>query len=366
MLMVLNERTWTRRALLQSGVASGAAALGLGACGNEGTKTATLDWLTWSDHYLTAQLREVQQQTGLSARPKLISDNNEVYLKLRTSARQLDVITGDSLWLSKYGEEGLISSFDFDDIAASEQLYSAAKNVDFWQDGSKSWVYPTSWSTVLSFYDPKHVSPAPTSWDVFTDPKYRKRVVMGNQPTDIMAFAGCATGAKEPYGMTTDELSDAKEWLRKVKPNILKLTSQGGEIVQSFVRGEAWLAPIDLGYDVRVKEAGGPSLRSFTPSEGTVGWAGGMSVVRASDQVDAIPRWFDAMEQAEYVAQLFIEYGPPWFNEKAYKLLVNKGKKERADRFLFNKPEQAFEATLKGPSESPQEYVDAFNEVLGG
>lgn len=367
MTMVASERTWTRRALLRAGAASGTA-MWLAGCGSAGEKTATLDWLTWSASYLREpdQLAAVRKKTGVAARPKLVSDNNEVYLKLRTSAKQVDVVTGDSLWLAKYGKEDLTSSFDLSDIAASDQLYSAAKHVDFWAEGTDTYAYPANWSTVLGFYNPKHVSPAPTSWEAFTDPRYRKRVVMENQPTDIMAFAGCATGAKEPYGMTAGELADAKAWLRKVKPNILKLTSQGGEIVQSLANEEAWLAPVDLGFDVRVKESGGPTIKSFTPSEGTVGWVGGVGIAAQSDERDVVPRWLNAMQQAEYIAQNFLDNGPPWFNEKAYRLLVDKGKKERADRFFYDKPELAFEATLKGPSKNPQAYVDAFNEVLGG
>jgi hypothetical protein len=87
--------------------------------------------------------------------------------------------------------------------------------------------------------------------------------------------------------------------------------------------------------------------------------------VSASENKEAFPEFLDKAERAEYIAQNFLKNGRPLFNEKAYKLLVDQGHKERADQFLYNDPEAAAKMTLKGPSGYEQAYVDAFNEVFG-
>jgi len=373
------ERRLTRRQALHLGAAS-SLALYLAACGGDdgggggnqtggggGGGAATLNWMTWSDHYIDKpnQLGEVRTKTQVGARPQLFSDNSEAYLKLQQAPEQLDVVSGDSLWIAKYGDEEMITSFDLADVPASTQLYSVAKEVDFWTDGSNYWGYPFGWSSILIFYNPKHVTPAPTSWEVLTDSKYRGKITVENQPTDVMAFAGTAIGAKEPFNMSPDEIAQAKEFLKQVKPNILKLVAQNQEAVRALTTEEAWNSTGNLGYDIRVKEAGGPDIQSVVPSEGTVGWADAESLVAVSDNHEAALRWLDAMEQAEYIAENFMINGRPLFNEKAYKILVDRGEKERADRFLYNQPEQAFEMTLKGPSGDTQAYIDAFNEVFG-
>ncbi|HEY7198302.1 MAG TPA: ABC transporter substrate-binding protein [Gaiellaceae bacterium] len=323
--------------------------------------------MTWSDHYLTDpnQLAQVRSKTQVGARPQLFSDNSEAYLKLQQAPEQLDVVSGDSLWVAKYGAESLITSFDLESIPASSQLYSVAKQVDFWTDGSNYWGYPFGWSSILIYFNPKYVKPAPTSWDALIDPKYKGKITVENQPTDVMAFAGCATGAAKPYDMTEDEIAKAKDWLTQLKPNVFKLVSQNQEAVKALTDEEAWLATGNLGYDIRVKEAGGPDIESIVPPEGTVGWADAEALVAVSDKHEQTLKWLDGMEQAEYIAQNFITNGRPLFNEKAYKLLVNQGEKERADRFYYNEPEQAFQMTLKGPSGNTQAYIDAFNEVFG-
>ena len=77
----------------------------------------------------------------------------------------------------------------------------------------------------------------------------------------------------------------------------------------------------------------------------------------------AAPR--QVAEQAEYMAQNFLKYGRPLFNEQAYKLLVNQGQQERADRLLYNKPETVVDMALKGPGASTQGAIDIWNEVFG-
>ncbi len=188
---------------------------------------------------------------------------------------------------------------------------------------------------------------------------------MENQPTELLAFSGSATGAKKPYDMTPDEMSRAKDFLKQVKPNVLKLVAQNTEAVRALTNEEAWISTGNLGYDVRVEEAKGPEIKSVIPKEGTVGWADAESIVAVSENHEATLRWLNAMQKADYIADNFMTNARPLFNEKAYKILVNRGEQERADRLLFNEPEKAFELTLKGPAADTQSYIDAFNEVFG-
>jgi spermidine/putrescine-binding protein len=371
------ERRVTRREAIRLGTL-GTFSLYLASCGGGGNgsaagtttaskRAATLNWLTWQDHYVTKpnQLAQVRSKTKAQARPQLFSDNADAYLKVKQTGDQFDIVSGDALWVTKYFKDGLTESFDLASIPTSSQLYSVAKDVDFWKDGSDHLGYPFGWSSILIFYNPKYVKTAPTSWEALLDPKYKGRVAVENQPTDVTAFAGRATGAKEPFDMTPDELKQAGAFLKQLKPNILKLLAQSEEAVRALADESVWMATGNLGYDVRVKEAGGPTIKSSLPSEGTVGWADAEMKVKASKNKDVFASFLGAMEQAEYIAANFLANGRPLFNEKAYKILVNQGQKERADRFYYNEPDKAFEMTLKGPSQNAQAYTDTFNEVFG-
>jgi spermidine/putrescine transport system substrate-binding protein len=328
-------------------------------------QAVTLNWETWNDHYLPAQLTAVQKETGIQARPSLESDDIDGYLKIKQTGSQFAFESTDALWAPKFFKDGLTEAFDINTIAAAKQLYPMAREFPFWTTSAGYLAYPNGWSTVQLYYNPAHVSPAPTSWHVLTDPKYAGKVVAESQPTDLMAMAALATGAKSPYNMTTAEISRAQDFLKSAKPAFLKLVSQNSDSVRALADGSAWIAIENLGTDFRVKAAGGPVVKIATPSEGVFGFIDGEQIIKAANQKDRFMTFMNAMAQAPWIGQNFLANGRPLFNEKAYKWLVDHGYKERADLLFYNQPDRALKMTLKGPSGNVQAYVDSFNQVFG-
>ena len=365
--MSLTEGRLDRADLLKAGAAG---ALGLylakpaysAALRSEAT---TLNWLTWSDHYANDQLKAVSKATGLQGRPTLFSDNADAYLKIKQTGGQFDIVSADGLWVPKYVKDGLTEPFDLASLPVSKQLYSIARQFPFWKSGSNYMAYPFSWSTVQIYYNPKYVKVKPTSWQAILDKKYAGKISLENIPTDMMAIAGRATGAKKPYSMTAGEISKAKEYLKALKPNVLKLASQNNEVVRALADGSAWIGITNLGTDDRVKDAGGPVVKAAYPKEGTVGFIDSESIVKKSKHKDVWEKFINTTEQAPWIAKNFLTNGRPLFNEQAYKMLVNQGHGDRARRLLYNRPDLALKMTIKGPAGDQQAYTDAFNEVFG-
>ncbi len=364
----------TRAELLKRG---GAAAAGLSLLGGSSAFAArmrtassegvTLAWLTWFDHYFPQQLKTTQRQTGIACRTKLAPSDSEIYTQIRTTGSQFDIAAMDALWVPKAFKDGLTESFDLNGMKAATQLYSVARHIPFWKDGSNSMAFPNGWSTIQVFYNPKFVTTKPDSWDALLDPKYKKRIVYENSPETFVAFAGLATGAKVPYDQTLGELKRSKEWLKKLRPNILKIVNQNFETVNALKDESAWIGLGNLGVDFRVKDAGGPPINVAYPKEGLPGWFDGEQMVKASKHKDVFLKFMDSVEgQTHWAAQNFIKNGRPMFNEKAYKLLVKWGYKARADAFHYTQPERIFKAHLQGPAKNQQTITDTFNEVFGG
>ena len=366
----------TRRDALRVG-AMGIGALGLAACGSSSsssssaaaaqtnTKTpVTLNMLTWNDHYdPQKQLPGIKADTGITVNPTLGSDDASMFIKAQQSG-QFDIVSADALWVPYYHQQGLTYGFDINEIPVSKQLFSVARDFPIWQSSSGYLAYPRAWSALRIYYNPKYVNPAPTSYDVLLDPKYHGKFVRENQPTDIMAEAGLATGAKEPYNMTSAELSRATEWLKAAKPAFLTLVSQNTGVVQALTNESAWFTSENLGTDIRVKEAGGPTIKAAVPKEGVIGWLDAEQKMKTKN-ADRFNQFINAWGQAKWIPPLFKEFKEAWFNEAAYKLLVNQGMGDVADALLYNQPEEALKAHLKGPSKNPNAYITAFNSVFG-
>ena len=365
--MSITEGRLSRADLLKLG---GAGALGLTFAGPAAARlmkleATTMTMLTWSDHYANDQLAAVAKATGLRGRPTLFSDNADAYLKIKQTGSQFDVVSADGLWVPKYVKRGLTEPFDLSELSVSKQLFPIARQFPFWKSGSNYMAYPFSWSTVQIYYNPKYVKTKPTSWHALLDKKYAGKISLENIPTDVMAIAGRATGSKKPYSMTSGQISRAKAFLKELKPNVLKLASQNNEVVRALADESAWIGITNLGTDDRVKDAGGPAVKSAYPKEGTVGFIDSESIVKKSKHKDVWFKYINTLEQAPWIAKNFITNGRPLFNEKAYKLLVNQGHGDRARRLLYNKPELALKMTIKGPAGDQQAYIDAFNEVFG-
>src|SRR6476660_5775689 len=363
-----------RRSFVKGSLMLGAASpLVLSACssgsnsGGGASGGGNLNWLTWSDHYSTEQLAKVASSTKITGRPKLFSDNADAFLQLKQTGPQFDQVSADALWVKKYMESGLIQPFELASISASSELYSMAKNFDFLNDPKGALGYPFSWSTVQIYYNPAKVKTAPTSWESLTDPMYKGLIVAENIPTDLMAIAGIATGAKgSPYAQTPDQISSSSGFLNALKPNVVKLASQNNEIVTMMASGEAAIGISNLGTDVRVKDAGGPELKSAYPPEGTIGFIDSEMIVAKGANKALVKPFLDAMQQSEWIVANFTTNWRPLFNQKAAEALTADPKTaDNAKRLFMTNPEKALQMTLKGPAQDQQAYTEAFNKVFG-
>jgi spermidine/putrescine-binding protein len=360
----------TRRDFLALSAVAGASAF-LSACGSSGSGdssasgAATLPWLTWSDHYVPGQLQAVGKLTKVTLKPTLIGDNAPTLLKVKTTGGQFGVVSGDALWLPKYFKAGLTQELDLDAISTTGQLYSSARDSQLFRSGSSVMGFPFGWSTKPIYFNPKYVTTKPTSYEALLSPKYRKRIVLESDPLGVLTVAGLATGAAEPFNMNPGEIADAKEFMRQMKPNMLKFVSQAQEVTRALANGSAWLGMGNLGLDAQVRDSGGPKIDFVIAKEGTYGFIDAEQSIKKSNDLKAFERWMAASYDAKWVAQNFLKNGRPLFNEKAYKLLVNQGHKEQADRLLYNQPDRAFEQKLLGPVAQQQAYSDAFNEIFG-
>jgi spermidine/putrescine-binding protein len=348
--------------LLSSCSSEKSATGGSSAPGNGGT----INWLTWSDHYSNDQLAKVASSTKITGNPKLFSDNADAFLQLKQTGSQFDIVSADALWVKKYMESGLIEPFDLSSIGASSQLYSMAKSFDFLNDPKGAIGYPFSWSTVQIYYNPDKVKTPPTSWESLTDPAFKGLLVAENQPTDLTAIAGIATGAKSPYALTPDQMSSAANFLSSLKPNIIKLATQNNEVVSMLASGEAAIGISNLGTDVRVKDAGGPVIQAAYPTEGTIGFIDSEMITAKGTNKALTKPFLDAMQQSEFIVENFTTNWRPLFNEAAAKILTNDPKTaENAKRLFMDNPDKALTMTLKGPAQDQQAYTEAFNRIFG-
>src|SRR6266498_6139604 len=214
--MNMNDNYLSRRRFLQASAAVGAA-VSLGgitaACSaiGGGAQGGTFNWMTWGDHYIDKQLKAIEASDKITANISELAGNAEGFAKLKEVKGQLDLVSADALWVrDAYNKEGLIKPFDINSLKVSSQLFPFARQFEIWSTPQGYLGYPIGWSPISIYYNPKHVSPAPDGWEVLLDPKYKGRVVVENQPEEIVAYIARAAGFDTPYSLTDDQLSTVK------------------------------------------------------------------------------------------------------------------------------------------------------------
>ena len=275
----------SRRRFLQATAAVGAA-VGLGgitaACSADRVaQGGTFNWMTWGDHYIDTQLKAIEASDKIIANITELKGNAEGFAKVKEVKGQLDMISGDALWVpDAYNKDGLIDPFDINSLKVASQLYPFARTFPIWTTPEGYLGYPFGWSPISIYYNPKFVDPAPDSWQVLLDPKYKGRVVVEKQPEEIVAYMARAAGFDKPYDLTDDQLSTVKGYLEKLKPNILKFAGQATDSVNVMISEEAYLITGNFGNEDRVKDGGGPEIKGYIPKEGTVGWMDAEMIVK--------------------------------------------------------------------------------------
>src|SRR5262245_6583667 len=133
-MTVLDQVHSRRRFLQMSGAVGATAAMGgvFAACnviGGGSQTTGTFNWMTWSDHYIQAQLDKITKDVNISTAISELAGNAEGYAKLKEVKGQLDSISGDAMWVpNAYNKDGLIEPFDINELKVSSQLYSFARD----------------------------------------------------------------------------------------------------------------------------------------------------------------------------------------------------------------------------------------------
>lgn len=368
--MTVFDQRYSRRTFLKASGAVGAA-VGFGgltaACNLAGSQGGTFNWLTWGDHYIDSQLKAIENSDKIVANISELAGNAEGFAKLKEVKGQLDMVSADALWVrDAYHKEGLIEPFDINELKVAKQLFPFAREFKIWTTPEGYLGYPFGWSPILIYYDPAKVSGSPDGWEVILDPKYKGRVVVENQPEEIVAYMARAAGFDTPYSLSDDQLATVRGLLEQLKPNILRFAQQATDSVNAMISGEAWLITGNIGNEDRVKNGGGPEIKGYVPKEGTVAWQDSEMIVKGGANTALIKPFWEKAEVAENIAENFLSQGRPLFNEQAYKLLVDQGKKDQADRYHYNDAEEILgKSILKGPGTSTDKSIQLFNEIFG-
>lgn len=158
-------------------------------------------------------------------------------------------------------KEGLLEPVDEKKIPNMKDIYPIARTL------LQGYGPVVAFDHLGLLYNPNHVKPAPDSWMVLWDPKYKGKVAISH-PTEYKGLYILIIAAKLNGG---DQYNIQKgfELIRKLIPNVGSWIAASALYVPYLEREEVWLSPFWNGRSQALVDQGLP-IKMVIPKEGTI------------------------------------------------------------------------------------------------
>lgn len=259
-----------------------------------GTVGGQIQILTYAGYEGGDAIKPFLKKNGINAKTTFINNQDDVTTRLRSPAgRTADAAQLGRAQVDIYRQLGAFLPLQqewFKNAKAVEPMFlDLFKN----EDGSLE-AMPFVWGSLAWNYRPDLTDPI-ESWQELTDPKFKGKIAMIDDPVSTVQTGALAIGVKEPGRMTKDELAETKEFLTKVKANARTVAAGYGDIADLLVAGDVWCS--FQGWNAVqafAADKGGEVLTAY-PKEGSVGFVDSFGVPSESDNARTGVAFIDEM-----------------------------------------------------------------------
>lgn len=263
--------------------------------GDAGPKT--LHYFTWSDYVGPELLAEFERRHGVHVVVDTFSSNEELLAKLQGGATGYDVAVPSDFMAAIMIQQGLVAELDPTMLPNAATLEDHLQHLPF--DPTNRYAIPYLWGTVGIGYDSAVISPAPDSWSVLWDPRYRGKISMLNDQREVFGVVLRSMGAS----MNTKDprlIEAAKTRLLAQKPLVKAYASEHYD--QLLASGDVVLAH-GWGGPVARAMLDRPSIRYVVPKEGGTVWADCLVVLKSSAKKELATQFINYLLEPQVAAR---------------------------------------------------------------
>jgi spermidine/putrescine transport system substrate-binding protein len=284
-----------------------------GASGSTTGLTGTVQLFGFEDDMSPAVMKPFQTANpSLEVQRAIFNSSDEAVTKLEAGfkADVIDVCVRDTGRLVQLNQ---IQPIDTSKITAYGELFPAMVDLVGVKVNDQTYMLPDQGGIAGIVYNP-NVIPELTSYkQMFEDPRLRGKVTMEGDPYYAMAVGALALGYKDPYNLTSDDLSRVKDYFHDHIDQIRTFYSGDSQFLALFQNGEIAAGQGFPDYQRNLAKSGVP-VAFNKATEGTLTWVCGFSIGTHSQNTDA----------AYGVLNFFMSpVAQAWFAENYYYLVSN-------------------------------------------
>jgi len=275
----------------------------------------TLRVLSWAGYDEPEIIGKFEQENNVKVEFKTYVGGEQMLQFLNQSPPgTFDGIISDGEYVTKLMQLKAIDSLnsaDFPDLKNFTPVYQ--KFPGFFQ-GNQMMAVGTRFGNYGIAYNSKFIQPAEvTSWNFLANPKLKGKVALFDWYLPNMGNASLALfpDNPNPYDLTDQQLQQVKDWLVKIKPNVVLITPNIQDITNAFINESVIAGPVGDWLIQNAIADGKTNFAAVVPKEGSVRWSESATLCSASKNKDLALKWVQYMTLPATQARLA--------NAKAYK-----------------------------------------------
>lgn len=265
-----------------------------------------LNFMVWEGYTDASFAKPFEDQCGVKLNSTYMGSSDELVAKLRAGGSEtMDLVSPSSDAVTQIVQAGLAAPLDLKRVPSYGDLMASFRGLTMARNADTVFGIPWAFGPNPLVYDTTKVSPAPTSWAIAFDPRYRGKVTMQDDIATLWMTAQLlgmddATDRSKLYNLTDEQLAQVHAKALTLRPQVRKYWATAGDMVQLFqsgevVMGEGW--PL---MTAQLRAAGFPA-GEVIPQEGTTAWADHWVMTRGAKNLNAAYAWL------EYTAQPFTQ-----------------------------------------------------------
>lgn len=317
-----------------------------------------LNIYSWADNFDPEVIKEFEQKFGVKVNYDVYGSNEEMLAKIQAGASGYDLIQPSDYMVATMIQLGLLEELNKENIPNMKNIVSTFQTPAFDPDNKHSVVY--TWGITGIAYNKKYVKEEITSWNDLWNEKYKSRVIMLNDPREVMGMTLIKNGFSNSSKDKT-ELEKAFADMKALVPSVVAFDTDN--IKQKMIAEEAWIGTVWSG-DAAYIHAQNPDVEYVIPKEGATIWADTLAVPKGAKHKDLAEKFINYLMDPQVSVKNYESIGYSNPNEQAYSL---HSEEYRSNKMIFlDKADIDRAEWLVDVGDTLQEYDRYWTELKSG
>jgi spermidine/putrescine transport system substrate-binding protein len=317
-----------------------------------------LNIYSWADNFDPDVLAAFEEEYDVKINYDVFSSNEEMLAKLQAGASQYDLIQPSDYMVDVLIELDMLEELNKDNLPNLKNIVSNFQTPPFDPESKYAIVY--TWGVTGIAYNPQFVTGPITSWQDLWRDEYKGRVVLLNDPREMIGMALIKNGFSNST-QDVNELDVSVNDLKSLLPNVLAFDTD--TIKQKFIAEEAWIGTVwsgDAAYIFDETE----NVEFVVPEEGATIWADTLAIPNGAKNKEMAEKFINYLLEPEVSVINYESIGYSNPNEQAYSL----HSQEYLDNNMIFLTEDELNRTewLLDVGESLREYDRYWTELRSG